>query len=151
MVAVSADWLDYNLHMNVAYYSLAFDLGGEELVELAGMGRSYTAETHNSWVSLEAHITYQQEARLGDDLRIESRVLDCDAKRVHLYQEMYRGNELLATHEQLDLHFNLETRRSCPFEPEVLDNFERLRNAQRVLPIPEWVGRSVSMHKKPPD
>jgi acyl-CoA thioesterase FadM len=37
-------------------------------------------------------------------------VLDFDDKKMHLYQEMYRGDELLATHEQLGLHF--DTRRA---------------------------------------
>lgn len=147
---VPIEWLDYNQHMNVAYYSLAFDAAAEDFVTLAGMGESYTAETLNSWMSVEAHITYQQEARLGDALRIESRVLDCNTKLVHLYQEMYRADELLATQEQLDLHISLRTRRSCPFESDVLRAFERLCDAQRVLPRPEWIGRPVGIRRSRP-
>ena len=140
-------WLDYNGHMNVAYYSLAFDIAGEELVKHAGMGEDYTRETQNSWMVLEAHITYQNEAQLGDALRIESRVLDCNAKCAHLYQEMYRADTLLSTQEQLVLHVSLETRRGAPFAAGVLDAMSRLRDRQASLPRPDWIGRRIGIRR----
>lgn len=144
---VQRAWLDYNEHMNVAYYTLAFDLAGEELLKEAGMGEAYTAATRNTWMVLEAHITYQNEARLGDVLRIESRVLDCSAKAAHLYQEMFRGEQLLSTQEQLMLHVSLDTRRGAPFEPAVLANLEQLQTLQRDLPRPDWVGRRIGIRR----
>ncbi len=144
---VRPEWLDYNDHMNVAYYSLAFDLAGEEFVKAAGMGEDYTRETQNSWMVLEAHITYQNEAQPGDRLRIESRVLDCNAKCAHLYQEMYRGDTLLSTQEQLVLHVSLATRRGAPFEPSILANFETLRERQAALPRPDWIGRRIGIRR----
>lgn len=140
-------WLDYNGHMNVAYYSLAFDLAGEELLKCAGMGEAYTAATRNSWMVLEAHITYQNEAHLGESLRIESRFLDCSAKAAHLYQEMYRGEDLCATQEQLFLHVSLESRRGAPFEPQVMAEIERLRALQVDLPRPAWIGRRIGIRR----
>ena len=149
-VRVPEAWLDYNQHMNVAYYTMAFDQAGEAFVDAIGMGETYTQQTKNSWVVLEAHITYQQEAHLGDELHIVNRVLNHDLKRIHLSQEMHRGEELLATQEQMILHVNLEARRAAPFEAEILAEIERLYAAQSTMPKPEWSGRSIGLKKKKP-
>jgi len=146
-MTVPREWLDYNDHMNVAYYTLAFDNAGEELLKSAGMGHDYTQTTQNSWMVLEGHITYQNEARLGDLLLIQSRVLDCSAKAAHLYQEMYRGETLLSTQEQLMLHVSLATRRTSPFEPAVLTALQAMQAAQQDLPRPEWIGRRIGIRR----
>ncbi len=146
-MTVPREWLDYNDHMNVAYYTLAFDNAGEELLKSAGMGHEYTQTTQNSWMVLEGHITYQNEARLGDLLLIKSRVLDCSTKAAHLYQEMYRGETLLSTQEQLMLHVSLATRRTSPFEPAVLTALQAMQAAQQDLPRPEWIGRRIGIRR----
>lgn len=148
-MTVPPAWLDYNNHMNVAYYTLAFDLAGEELLKVCGMGEAYTQATKNSWMVTESHITYQNEARLGDALEIRSRVLAVAPKAAHLYQEMYRDGMLLSTQEQLMLHVSLETRRSAPFEPAVLAALQAMQAAQAQLPVPEWIGRRIGIRRKP--
>ena len=148
-MTVPPEWLDYNHHMNVAYYTLAFDLAGEELLKTCGMGEAYTEATRNSWMVTESHITYQNEARLGDALEIRSRVLDLAPKAAHLYQEMYRGDQLLSTQEQLMLHVSLETRRSSPFEPAVFATLQAMQAAQSGLPVPTWVGQRIGIRRPP--
>lgn len=148
--AVLPEWLDYNDHMNVAYYIAAFDIGIDELKATYGIDAAYIETAQRSTVALEAHITYQNEASLGDELRIETRVLDFDGKRTHLYQEMYRGDDLLATQETLSISFDLQARKSCPFDSAIAPNIERLRQAQADLLRPPWVGRSVGIRKKKP-
>ncbi len=150
-VTVGHDWLDYNEHMNVAYYLKAFDDASESLAVAIGMGAEYTRRTCNSWVALESHITFQNEALLGDELRIESRVLDFDEKKMPVYQEMYRGEELLATHEQLGLHFDTGARRASAFTPQVRASLEGLHAAQASLARPAAVGRSISLARRKPD
>jgi acyl-CoA thioester hydrolase len=149
-VTVGRDWLDYNEHMNVAFYLKAFDDAGEGLTVLIGMGADYTRRTNNSWVALESHITFQNEALLGDELRIESRVLDFDDKKMHVFQEMFRGDELLATHEQLGLHFDTGARRGCAFTPQVRSRLEQLHANQAQLARPAAVGRAVGIKRNKP-
>lgn len=146
-VSVPDSWLDYNNHMNVAYYSLAFDEAGEEFVKCFGMGAEYTARTRNSWMVLEAHLTYQREARLGDRLRIETRVVDFSPKLAHLYQEMYRADALLSTQEHLVLHVSLESRRSAPFPSDILAALGSLHAEQRNLPRPAGIGRRIAIRR----
>jgi len=147
---VLPEWLDYNDHMNVAYYIAAFDIGIDELKAVYGIDSRYIETEQRSTVALEAHITYQNEASLGDELEVRSRIIDFDVKRTHLYQEMYRGADLLATQETLSISFDLKARRSCPFESYIAANIERLCDAQRSLPRPDWVGRAVGIRKGKP-
>lgn len=145
MSEVVPAWLDYNEHMNVAYYLVAFETGIDAYKNLVGLTPAYIAGQRRSTVALEAHITYQREASLGDVLRIETRVLDCDGKRAHIFQEMYRGTELLSTQETLSLSFDLSARRSAPFESHIAAGYAALIEAQRALPRPAWVGRAIGI------
>ena len=145
---VEPDWLDYNDHMNVAYYTRTFDLAVDAFKWLIGFSREYIECEQRSTVALESHITYQQEASLGDELRVETRVIDFDGKRAHIYQEMYRGDQLLATQETLTISFDTAARKSCMFDERFAPRYEQMVAAQRELPIPEWIGRSVGIGRK---
>jgi acyl-CoA thioester hydrolase len=149
-VTVLKEWLDYNDHMNVAYYVAAFDLGVDAVKVTVGIDSEYIETRKRSTVALEAHITYQNEASLDERLRIETRVIDFDGKRTHLYQEMYRDGDLLATQETLSISFDLEARRTSPFEAHVARNYERMLDAQKTLPRPVWVGRRVNIRQAKP-
>lgn len=144
-ISVKPEWLDYNDHMNVAYYIAAFDLGIEDLKSAYGLDEAYRKAHQRSTVALEAHITYQNEASLGDQLRIASRILATDGKRLHLCQAMYRGDTLLATQEAMSISFDLSARRSCPFDPALKVRIDALQQAQAALPVPAWVGRTIGL------
>lgn len=145
---VQRDWLDYNGHMNVAWYLKIFDDAGDRLTEVVGMGESYTRRTGNSWVALESHLGFIAEAYLDDALEVRSRVLAVEQKKLHLFQEMFRDDELLATHEQLGLHFDTAARRGSPFEPHVLAQLGVLCERQQALPSPPRAGRTVGIRRQ---
>ena len=148
--AVIPAWIDYNGHMSVAYYTKAFEIGIDSYKAVVGMTLDYIERAGRSTVALEAHVTYQQEAHLGERLRIETRILACDGKRVHVYQEIYRDTTLLATQETLAISFDTRARRTSPFEPAIADNYRRLVEAQAALPRPPWVGRAISITARRP-
>ena len=53
------DWLDYNGHMNVAYYVLIFDIyGAEKLMTQFKMGEHSAKTTKKSTMVVETHTTY---------------------------------------------------------------------------------------------
>jgi acyl-CoA thioester hydrolase len=145
---VQPEWVDYNDHMNVAYYIAVFDTGIDALKAVYGISGTYIETQRRSTVALEAHITYQNEANIGENLRVETRIIDFDTKRTHLYQEMYRDDTLLATQETLSISFDLDARRSCEFEPRIAENIAELYAAQKDLKRPEWVGRAVGIRRK---
>ena len=148
--AVLPDWIDYNGHMNVAYYSKAFEIGIDSYKAVVGITLDYIARTGRSTVALESHITFQREAHLGERLRVETRILACDGKRAHVYQELYRDTTLLASQETLAISFDIGARRASPFEPAIAENYQRLIEAQSALPRPPWVGRSISIEARRP-
>ena len=150
--AVQPEWLDYNGHMNVAYYTLAFDRAGEQFVTSVGLSEAQTRKDGNSWMVAEAHVTYQNEAMPGDKLEIKTRILGLDVKRVYLFQSMHRTNDgtLLATNEQLILHINLQQRKVQPFTPPVMQQLQQLWNQQSQLQPPSEAGRSISIDARKP-
>ncbi|MEQ8230463.1 MAG: thioesterase family protein [Gammaproteobacteria bacterium] len=81
---VLPEWLDYNGHMNVAYYLVAFETGIDAYKETIGMDLAYIEREGRSTVALESHITFQNEAMLGEELRVETRIVDFDGKRAHI-------------------------------------------------------------------
>lgn len=143
-------WLDYNGHMNVAYYLVAFETGIDAYKAVVGMDLAYIEGTGRSTVALESHITFQNEAMLGEALRIETRIVDFDGKRAHIYQELFRGEDLLATQETLSLSFDTRARKSCRFEDAVAARYRALVAAQAALPRPKWLGRAVGIGKGKP-
>ena len=149
-VEVLPEWIDYNDHMNVAYYVAAFDLGIDAFKAVIGIDLDYIQREKRSTVALESHITYQREASLGEKLRVDTRLLDYDGKRCHLYQEMYRDDSLLSTLETLSISFDTAARKSCPFADDVAPRYQQMYEAQKSLAIPEWVGKSVGIKRKTP-
>ena len=86
---IIADWVDANRHMNVAYYMLVFDKATEVFLQQVGAGRAYTASGIGTVFALEACIKYERELRLGDEVRITTRLVDHDRKLLHLLHSMY--------------------------------------------------------------
>ncbi|MEE4361724.1 MAG: thioesterase family protein [Pseudomonadales bacterium] len=145
--AVDAAWIDYNGHMNMAYYSLAFDNALDHAYDLLGIGEAYVRETGCSHFTLEAHVTYLRELKLGDPMRITWQLLDFDGKRLHFFEEMYHAEDgyLAATSEQISMHVDLEARRSTPFPQAHLARFEAVLAQHRGLPRPAQVGHVIGI------
>ena len=144
-VTVPETWVGRDGWLTPAFCLKIFDDAGDALTRLAGMGEEYTRLTHNSWVALESHLAFVAPAGAGDELVVESCVIDLDPRKIHVYQMLCREDRLLATHEQLGLHFNTETRRSCPFEPVVHAALEQLRVARAARPWPAGAGRRIRL------
>ncbi len=117
-------WIDHNGHMNVAYFVVAFDEATDDVYEDWGLGLDYPSKSGCSVFTLGMNVDYLGEVFEGDALRIESTLLDRDAKRVHYYHEMFQDetDTLVATNECLAMNVNLHSRRSCPFPDEVQVN-----------------------------
>lgn len=145
--AVKPEWMDYNQHLNVAYYGLIFDKASEAFFEGIGMDEAFAKETGGSWVVLEGHTLFEREARLGDQLAVTTQVIGHDAKRLHLYHEMHHAGEggRAATIELMCMFLDLNVRRSAPFPASILARLEKIAAAHADMPRPEKLGRSVGL------
>ncbi len=147
---VSPEWLDYNGHMNVAYYTMAFDEALETVFDdHLGIGEDYLKERHASTFTVEMHIRYIQELREGDAFRIDFRLLDYDAKRLHFFMHMHhaRRGYLSAICEQMLLHVDMRARKSAPFPADVQQTLSALLSAHQKLPRPENAGRVIGIKR----
>lgn len=140
---VLPEWIDYNGHLNLAYYMVAFDRGTDAFWDAFGLDDPYRARTGSSTYALESHVTYHREMREGDPFRISSLLLDFDAKRIHQFHRMYHGAEhyLAATNELLFINVDLRQSRSAPFAPDMQETLAEIREAHRRLEVPPEAGR----------
>ena len=146
---VEPAWVDPNGHMNVGYYVVAFDRATDTFCEQLGVAWNYVRHGLGSVFILEAHATFARELLGGSPIRITTQLLDCDAKRVHLFHVMYHETEgfLAATNELLLTHVNLGTRRTAPWRPETLERLEAIAAAHRVLPRPSEAGHAIGIRR----
>jgi acyl-CoA thioester hydrolase len=142
---VRPEWIDYNGHMNVAYYVLAFDYATDALFDHLGIGLAYKESSGCSTFAADMNIGYRREVHMGDPLSFATWLLGHDDKRLHYYHEMYHGAEgwLAATCELLSLHIDMVRRRTAPFPDAVIERLKVVRAAHAALPVPEGVGREI--------
>jgi len=140
-------WTDRNGHMNVAYYVLAFDRATDRLYDDAGIGWSYLEREQRSLFTLSMNVDFLGEVFAGDSVRIVSRLIDFDHKRIHYVHEMHHSKNayLAATNEILAMHVNMTTRRSESFPPTVQAELRRIKAADSALPLPTQVGRKLGI------
>ena len=140
---VLPEWIDYNGHLNLAYYMVAFDHGTDAFWDAFGLDDPYRARTGTSTYALESHVVYHRELLEGDPFRISSLLLDFDAKRIHQFHRMYHGTEhyLAATNELLFINVDVRQSRSLPFAPNMQGTLAEIREAHRRLEVPPEAGR----------
>jgi acyl-CoA thioester hydrolase len=148
--AVLPEWIDYNGHMNVAYYVLAFDHATDAMFELLGLDAAYRDRTGFSTFALEAHIVYKREVAAGDPLRFEAQFLDFDGRFFHYIAKMFHDGEnyLAATCEWISCSVDLATRKPAPMQPEIAARFQALFDAQRGMARPPEAGRVIGIKRK---
>ena len=148
--SVLPEWIDYNGHMNVAYYVLVFDHATDALFDLLGIGETYRRENNSSLFVVESHITYDREVAEGAHLRVTTQILDCDEKRLHFFHHMYHAMEgyLVATTEILSVHVDMNSRRTAPFADGPRQSLEELKNRHQGLEKPVQAGRIIGIRKK---
>ena len=145
--AVQPEWIDFNQHMNVAYYVLAFDHGIDALWDTFGIKQEYVASEQGSTFAVECHVTYQRELHEGDPYIITTQVLGYDTKRIHQFQRLYQARDgfLSATCDWMNLHVDLDSRRVSPWPAEILARIEAYARAQPAQPRPDEAGRIMKI------
>lgn len=149
VMEVDKAWIDYNGHMNMAYYNVLFDRCGDEAFEGLGMGPDYAKTRRLTIYTAEIHVCYVRELHLGDRVTCSFHLVDHDAKRLHVYQELrHVDGWLSATSEVLSLHIDMAGPKVAPFPPDVKAKVEAMAAAHAALPRPERTGRSIGIARK---
>ena len=125
---ITKDWVDYNNHLNMAYYVLIFDKAWEVMLEKFQMGETSAKKTNKSTMVVETHTTYNNEVKENENVDVFLTYFDHDKKRLHYKLEMIEKNtqKLSATIEMISLYVDLKERRVAEFEKDklkIMDNF----------------------------
>lgn len=139
---VRPEWIDYNSHMSEAFYVLVFGFATDQVMDTIGMDDAYRGRTGSSLYTVEAHIRYLSQARLGEKLTVTTTVVAAGAKKLHLAHEMKAADgELVATEELLALHIGADERTE-PFGDDIAEALTEYTQGRDFHP-PDWIGRAV--------
>jgi acyl-CoA thioester hydrolase len=147
---IEQDWIDYNGHLNMAYYNVIMDRSIDELFAAMGMGPSYMKTRNASTMTAECHVRYLREVHLGDPLQVTAYVIGADDKRLHTFEELKHAKEgwVSATSENMTLHIDMNVRKVAPFPSDITERIRAVADAHARLPRPDGLGRNVALPPK---
>jgi acyl-CoA thioester hydrolase len=151
VMRVEPAWIDYNGHLNMAYYNVLFDRAVDEVFELLGCGIDYVKNSQRSFYTAEVHLRYLRELRAGTPVRVTLQLFDFDSKRMHFFEQLFHAEDgwVSATSENMSLHVDMKAGKTAPVPPELEARLARMKAAHARLPRPEAAGRCVAMPEKP--
>jgi carnitine 3-dehydrogenase len=143
-VLVASTWIDYNGHMTESRYLEVLADTTDAFLRRIGILGPYI-DSGRSYYTVETHIRHLGEVRAGDRLVVATRLLGHDAKRLHLFHELMRGEDdtVIATGEHMLLHVDRAAGKTVPAADEVLEVLDLIGETQRDLPWPEGAGNRI--------
>ncbi len=150
VMRVEPAWIDFNGHLNMAYYNVLFDRAVDEVYEPLGLGLNYVETRRHSTFTAEVHLRYLRELHADDPVRVTFQLLDFDAKRLHYFEQLFHAEEgfLSATSENMVLHVDMNAKRAVPFPADVAARLARMKAAHATLPVPDGAGRRIAMPQR---
>ena len=144
---VEADWIDHNGHMNVAYYTQVFDQAADAFIQNLGFTPDYRERKNKTMMAVESHVAYEREAHNGDHLDVVVRLAAYDAKRFHLFCEMFHREDAVraATCEWMLLHVDFAKRRATEFDDEEQVWLERAMAMEGAFSPIVGAGRAIGL------
>src|SRR3981081_4140853 len=147
VMQIHPQWIDYNGHLNMAYYNVMFDRAIDELWLKLGIGPGYRTERNGSTFTAEGHVWYWRDMHLGYPVQVSILLVAADEKRLHTFEELRHASEgwLSATSENMTIHIDMGARKTARFPPDIRARIQALANAHAASPRPEGIGRKVAM------
>ena len=147
VMQIEPQWIDYNGHLNMAYYNVMFDRAIDELWLKLGIGPAYMKTRHGSTFTAECHVRYLREIHLGDPVQVLILLLAADEKRLHTFEELRHATEgwVSATSENMTIHVDMNTRKTAPFPPDIKSRIDAVARAHSAVQRPEGIGRKIAM------
>ena len=118
---VLESWIDYNDHMNMAYYVQCFEESSDFVLEHAGLGYDYAINQQKGVFVIKCEINYKREIKLGENFIISLIDILCKGKKLILKFDMIDNrNSIFANYEILNLNIDLKTKKSVTFEDTII-------------------------------
>jgi carnitine 3-dehydrogenase len=149
-VLVAAEWIDYNGHMTESRYLEVLADSTDAFLRRIGILGPYI-DGGRSYYTVETHIRHLGEAHAGDRLYVATRLLSHDAKRLHLFHELFHAPDdaPVATGEHMLLHVDRAAGATTPAAPEILTALDQIAQAQQALSWPEAAGSGIRPRQPP--
>lgn len=149
-LTIEPGWIDYNGHLNMAYYLVLFDRASDQAFAAVGMGPAYAATGRGTTYTGDAHIAYLREVDQQMPLIATLQIVDHDEKRIHAFQELRHAEEgwVAASCESLTLHIDPSGPRVAPFPADIMAKVAAMAAAHAALPRPQDIGRSIGIRRK---
>lgn len=147
---IEPDWIDFNDHLNMAYYMVLFDRWLGVAFEQLGMGPDYAQLGPFSTFAGDAHIAYLREVRSNDQVICTFQILDHSDRAIHSFQEMRHAEEgwLAAVTETVTLHVDRTVPKVHAFPDDVAAKVAAMACTHAKLARPEHAGRTVGIRRK---
>jgi len=146
---VIKEWIDYNGHLNDAYYLVIFTKATDRLQDYLGLTLEHIKSTGETLFTVESHLAYIQEIGLGKTVTITTQVLETDNKRIRIFHRMFNDdNELLATVEMLFLCYNLLAKKVTNFSDMMMQSLAKIEADQVQAPWPDSAGKGIALKRK---
>ena len=101
---VKAEWIDYNCHMQDAYYGLVFSYAVDAFQDTVGFDAEYRQKTGCTIYLVEEHKYFLREVKEGDLLEVYIDLLAVTEKLFHLHCRMVSNAEEVAVSELVEMH-----------------------------------------------
>ncbi len=150
VMQIEPQWIDYNGHLNMAYYNVMFDRAIDQLWAALGIGPAYMNDRQGSTFTAECHVRYLREIHLGDPVQIAVWLIAADEKRLHTFEELRHAGEgwLSATSENMSVHIDMSKRKVAPFPDDIQARIQEVARQHAALPRPDGLGRAIGMPVK---
>ena len=148
---VKREWIDYNGHMNVAYYTLAFDNSLDDFLEtILEIGPTFVKKVKQGPYALQANYHYLDELRLDDKFFVKIYIINSDKKKIHIVLEMieFKTKRQVAVCETLLINVDLNIRKSVNYGPDVIKKIEQYEATCSEIQLPLQIGKSIKIIKK---
>ncbi|WP_240789448.1 acyl-CoA thioesterase [Pseudooceanicola onchidii] len=135
------EWIDFNGHLNMAYYGVLFDIGCNHGFNAIGFGADYRRDHGMTSMTADFRIRYLRELLLGDRVRCSFRIVKVGTRAFHYCQELIHSDGwVAATAETVNLHVDMEARKVVPYTDKLRNALEKMAAEQASSPVPDWVG-----------
>jgi len=149
-VTIKPEWVDYNGHLNMAYYLVILDLVGDEFWQMVGLDDDYRAKTGCTTYAASCKIDYIKEIKPDATLTVQLALRELATKKFVLWMGIYNEHKILcASAELLILHVDQkgEQPKVADMPKDIFDKLEVAQLAHSGFIPPHPIGRPIELNR----
>ena len=119
---VKEEWIDYNGHMNMAYYVQCFEESSDYLLEIINLGYEYSIKRQKGVFVIKCEINYKKEIKIDEYFNINLKSIECKGKRLVVDLIMTNDDGIeVADYRIINLNVCMKNKKSISFDPDIVN------------------------------